>query len=81
MIQSGAVEEPPPPPPTLQLPPASGFRLFVTDLTIGNVESSGDLLHWSVIGQVDGSPDLNVGEFFDTPQTTRTFYRIAIPTY
>jgi flagellar hook protein FlgE len=80
-IQAGAVEQPPPPPPTLQLPPASGFRLFISDLTGGTVESSIDLIHWDVIGQVNGSPDLNVAEFFDTPQTMQTFYRIVTPSY
>jgi hypothetical protein len=78
-IVPGAVEQPPPPWPTLQLPPASGFRLFVTNLTSGAVESSVDLIHWNTIGQINGSPDLNIGEFFDTPQTPQTSYRVVLP--
>lgn len=78
-IQSSAVEQVPPPPPALQLPPARGFRLFISDLTEGIVESSSDLLHWNVLGPVLGSPDLNVAEFFDTPQTPQTFYRVIVP--
>jgi flagellar hook protein FlgE len=77
-IQSGAVEQAPPPPLPLQLPPPpGGFRLFISDLWGGNVESSTDLVHWSFLGSVAGSPDLNVAEFFDTTQTTQRFYRIA----
>jgi hypothetical protein len=41
------------------------------------IESSRELVHWDVIGQVNGSPDLNVAEFFDTPQTMQTFYRVV----
>jgi flagellar hook protein FlgE len=79
-IQSEAIEEPAPPPPAIQLlPPAGGFHLFISDLMMGTLESSTDLVHWNAIGQVEGSPDLNVGEFFDTPQSTQTFYRVVVP--
>jgi flagellar hook protein FlgE len=76
-IQSYALEEPVPAPAPLQLPrPAGGVRLFINNLTSGTVESSTDLVHWKILGPVAGSPDLNVAEFFDTPQTIQTFYRV-----
>jgi flagellar hook protein FlgE len=75
-IEAGAVEEPAPPP-ALQLPPESGLRLFITNVLGGTIESSTDLVHWNAIGQVQGSPDLNVAEFFDTPEATQTFYRLS----
>jgi flagellar hook protein FlgE len=80
-IQSGAVEQPPQPQPPLQLPPASGIRLFSSDLDGGTLQSSSDLLHWDAIGQISGSPDLNVAEFFATPQSSQTFYRVVSPIY
>jgi flagellar hook protein FlgE len=78
-IQSGALEQQPPPPAALQLAPSSGFRLFISDLSFGTVQSSPDLVHWNTIGQVNGSSDLNVAEFFDTAQTNQTFYRLVTP--
>jgi flagellar hook protein FlgE len=79
-IQSGAIEQPAPSPPAIQLPlPAGGFHLYISDLATGTVQSSTDMIHWSAIGSVEGSPDLNVGEFFDTPSGNQTFYRVVVP--
>lgn len=80
-IYAGYLEEPPASPSPLVLPPPpGGYRLFVSNLGSGVVESSTDLLHWNSLALVNGSPDLNVAEFFDTPETAQTFYRIVTPT-
>jgi len=76
-IIGGALEQPPNPPPILQLPPARGWRLFINNLACGTVQSSSDMIHWDTLGQVNGSPDLNVAEYFDTEQTTNRFYRVV----
>jgi flagellar hook protein FlgE len=74
-ILSGGVEQPPILP-TLQLLPASGFRLFITDYSGGQVESSADLLRWDVASPIY-SADMNAAEFFDTSPTTQKFYRVV----
>ncbi len=74
-IQSGFLEEFPGLPPRLQLPPASGWRVFVSGLTAGTIQSSTDLQHWDTLGQISGS-DLNEAEYFDSAQSPQKFYRV-----
>jgi hypothetical protein len=76
-IESGYVEMPSGTPAVLQLLPASGIRLFINHLTAGTLETSSDMIHWDVVGPVCGS-DLNIAEFFDTPQATNKFYRVVV---
>jgi flagellar hook protein FlgE len=77
-IQSMALEMPPPQPTPIQLPPASGFRLFIDDLSGGGtVQASPDMVHWTTIGQVAGS-DLDQAEFFDAEQAAQKFYRVVV---
>jgi flagellar hook protein FlgE len=78
-MQSGTLEEPSGLPAPLQLPPASGYRLFINDVGGGlaQVESSCDLRHWDVIGPVNPS-ELNTAEFFDPSPATQKFYRVVV---
>ena len=75
-IQSGYVEQPSGLPAVLHLPPASGFRLFINNLTAGTLETSSDMIHGDVVGPVCGS-DLNIAEFFDTSPISQKFFRVA----
>jgi hypothetical protein len=62
----------------LQLPPHTGLRLLVSGLLEpATVETSTDLISWSVVGQVTGSV-LQDAEFFDTNSTSSPtkFYRV-----
>jgi flagellar hook protein FlgE len=76
---SGAVEQPYTVPP-LQLPPSSGFRLYISNYGGGTVEASDNLVNWSPVGPIYYSL-LNEGEFFDTTQSTQKFYRVVLPTW
>ena len=75
-IQSGYLESPSGVPAALHLPPSSGLRLFINNLTAGTVEGSSDMIHWDVVCDVCGS-DLSEAEFFDTPETSAKFYRVV----
>ena len=62
----------------LQLPPHTGLRLLVSGLLEpATVETSTDLISWSVAGQVTGSVTQDA-EFFDTNSTScpTKFYRV-----
>jgi flagellar hook protein FlgE len=81
LILSGALESMDSPQ-VLQLPPRTGYRLFVWDLVGGpaTVEASTDLRTWIPVGQVAGSI-IEDAEFFDTnaPAMSQRFYRLKIP--
>jgi flagellar hook protein FlgE len=78
-FESGAVEQPYTVP-LLQLPPESGFRLYISNYDGGTLESSGDLLNWSPVGPINSSV-MNDAEFFDTTPSTQKFYRVVLPTW
>jgi flagellar basal body rod protein FlgG len=78
-FMSGAVEQPNTVPP-LQLPPASGVRLYISNYNGGIVQSSPDLQNWTPVNPVNYSV-MNEAELFDVTPSTQKFYRVALPTW
>jgi len=78
-IESGCLNQITPPLP-LQLPPHSGFRLYMSGLaTPANIQVSSDLLHWTNVLQETGSVMLDA-EYYDTNASTALakFYRAQL---
>ena len=68
------------PPPALQLPPATGVRLLVSDLLYGVsiLETSRDCVQWNPVGQIHAG-DMGEAEWFDPDGTQAPcrFYRVS----
>jgi len=78
-IESGYLNEITPPM-LLQLPPQSGFRLYLSGLAnAANIQASVDLLHWTNIAQAEGSVMLDA-EYYDTNASAAPakFYRAQL---
>jgi flagellar hook protein FlgE len=66
--------------PTLELPPRTGFRLYISKLAgTATVEASTDLQNWTGLGRVTGSI-MEDAEFFDTDTAgaSARFYRVQL---
>jgi flagellar hook protein FlgE len=78
-IESGCLNQITPPMP-LQLPPQSGFRLYLSGLAnAANIQASVDCLHWTNLAQVTGSVMLDA-EYYDTNESAAPakFYRAQL---
>jgi len=76
-IQYGCVEQPTTLP-ALQLLPASGFHLAISDFPGGTVQASSDLQNWNAVGPIY-SGVFNQAEYFDPSPETQKFYRLVLP--